>query len=279
MKDASRPDRLDPHRRRPRRPARTRSSRPSGTVITFPGFLKAYEEGRDDPSEQDEERRLPQLQVGQAVEALDARGRRPRDEPSCALHRGEPREGARGQGHRPSVDVRVDHGHDPRSRVRLQEGHGARPDVPRVRGHEAARAALRTARRLRLHRPDGGRPRPHRRGRREPRRLAEPVLERCRRRARPPRARHRPARRDRGPGDQLDRDPAHRRRRARRPVRPVHRAGRDPRERARGHRARRAHGRARRGAALPAIRRARARERIRTRAARSSRRTAATAPT
>ncbi len=42
----------------------------SGTVITFPGFLKAYEEGRDDPSEQEEERRLPQLQVGQALEAL-----------------------------------------------------------------------------------------------------------------------------------------------------------------------------------------------------------------
>ncbi|HET9244147.1 MAG TPA: type I DNA topoisomerase [Gaiella sp.] len=43
--------------------------RASGTVITFPGFLKAYESGRDEPSEDDEERRLPALQVGQTVTA------------------------------------------------------------------------------------------------------------------------------------------------------------------------------------------------------------------
>jgi DNA topoisomerase-1 len=42
----------------------------SGTVITFRGFLAAYEPGRDEPSEDDEERRLPQLEVGQAVTAL-----------------------------------------------------------------------------------------------------------------------------------------------------------------------------------------------------------------
>ena len=42
----------------------------SGTVITFPGFLKAYEEGRDEPAVDDtEERRLPQLEVGQTLEA------------------------------------------------------------------------------------------------------------------------------------------------------------------------------------------------------------------
>ena len=43
--------------------------RASGTVITFPGFLKAYESGRDEPSEDDEERRLPALEVGQTVSA------------------------------------------------------------------------------------------------------------------------------------------------------------------------------------------------------------------
>ena len=42
----------------------------SGTVITFRGFLAAYEEGRDDDPSDDEERRLPQLKVGDAVEAL-----------------------------------------------------------------------------------------------------------------------------------------------------------------------------------------------------------------
>ena len=43
--------------------------RASGTVITFPGFLKAYQSGRDEPQEQDEERRLPALTVGQTLEA------------------------------------------------------------------------------------------------------------------------------------------------------------------------------------------------------------------
>ncbi len=42
----------------------------SGTVITFRGFLAAYEEGRDDESQNgDSERRLPPLQVGETVEA------------------------------------------------------------------------------------------------------------------------------------------------------------------------------------------------------------------
>ena len=39
----------------------------SGTVITFRGFLAAYEPGKDEPSDDDEERVLPQLVVGQDV--------------------------------------------------------------------------------------------------------------------------------------------------------------------------------------------------------------------
>jgi DNA topoisomerase-1 len=42
----------------------------SGTVITFRGFLAAYEEGRDEEAESDEERRLPHLEVGDRVETL-----------------------------------------------------------------------------------------------------------------------------------------------------------------------------------------------------------------
>ncbi|HET7745352.1 MAG TPA: type I DNA topoisomerase [Gaiellaceae bacterium] len=42
----------------------------SGTVITFRGFLAAYEPGRDEPSDDDQERRLPQLAVGDEVTAL-----------------------------------------------------------------------------------------------------------------------------------------------------------------------------------------------------------------
>jgi DNA topoisomerase I len=48
---------------------RAATFRASGTVITFPGFLKAYEAGRDEPAEEDEERRLPALTVGQSLEA------------------------------------------------------------------------------------------------------------------------------------------------------------------------------------------------------------------
>ena len=42
----------------------------SGTVITFRGFLAAYEEGRDDEPGDDEERRLPPLAQGDQVKAL-----------------------------------------------------------------------------------------------------------------------------------------------------------------------------------------------------------------
>ena len=39
----------------------------SGTIITFRGFLAAYEPGKDEPTDDDEERVLPQLAVGQDV--------------------------------------------------------------------------------------------------------------------------------------------------------------------------------------------------------------------
>jgi DNA topoisomerase I len=45
----------------------------AGTVITFPGFLLAYESGRDEPSEDEEERRLPKLEVGQVLDAKELR--------------------------------------------------------------------------------------------------------------------------------------------------------------------------------------------------------------
>jgi len=44
--------------------------RASGTVVLFPGFLKLYEEGRDDARAEDEEaeRRLPKVRQGEALE-------------------------------------------------------------------------------------------------------------------------------------------------------------------------------------------------------------------
>jgi DNA topoisomerase-1 len=43
----------------------------SGTVITFRGFLAAYEEGRDEEPDDGEERRLPPLRPGDAVGVLE----------------------------------------------------------------------------------------------------------------------------------------------------------------------------------------------------------------
>jgi DNA topoisomerase I len=43
----------------------------SGTVISFRGFLAAYEPGKDEPTDEDEERVLPQLAEGQEVSLLD----------------------------------------------------------------------------------------------------------------------------------------------------------------------------------------------------------------
>jgi DNA topoisomerase-1 len=45
----------------------------SGTVITSPGFLLAYESGTDEPAEKEGESRLPPLTVGQGLEATDLR--------------------------------------------------------------------------------------------------------------------------------------------------------------------------------------------------------------
>ena len=63
---------------RPPPPARPCSFSASGKTITFPGFLRAYVEGSDDPEAELEDRevRLPTLEQGEAVanEALEAAG-------------------------------------------------------------------------------------------------------------------------------------------------------------------------------------------------------------
>ncbi len=136
----------------------------SGTVITFRGFLAAYEPGKDEPSDDDEERVLPHLSVGQEVSLAnlepDGHSTVPParyTEPTLVRALEE-----RGIG-RPStyaaiLSTIVDRGYV------FKKGTALVPDVRRVRGRQPAGAPLRAARRLRLHRADGGRPRPHRRG-------------------------------------------------------------------------------------------------------------------
>ena len=152
----------------------------SGTVITFRGFLAAYEEGRDDDVREDESAAAEaRAGPGTASHGARAEATRPHRRP---LHRGDARAGARGARHRPAVDLRGDHRHDPGPRLRLQEGHGARAVVRRLRRRAAPGAPLRPARRLRLHGQAGGRPRPHRGRRRGAAALARPLLLRRRRR-------------------------------------------------------------------------------------------------
>ena len=70
----------------------------SGTVITFKGFLAAYEEGRDDEAAGPRRRRRRGAPPAQAAHRRRARGRarrgrRPRDDPARPLHRGHARQG------------------------------------------------------------------------------------------------------------------------------------------------------------------------------------------
>ena len=129
------PDRLAPDRGATSSAGETVEFGASGTVITFRGFLAAYEEGRDDDRPAGGRRGAAPAEPrgGRRGRAARARAAGPRDEPAGALHRGDARADARGARHRPPVDLRVDHRHDPRPRLRLQEGHGARAGVPRVR--------------------------------------------------------------------------------------------------------------------------------------------------
>ena len=124
--------------------------------------------------------------------------RRPRDPAARPLHRGQPRQGAGGAGHRPAVHLRQRHLDHPGPRLRVEEGHGARADVDVVRRRQPARAALRRARRLRLHGPHGGGPRRDRPRRAGVRAVAAALLLR-QRLARPPRPGQRAAPRDRRP--------------------------------------------------------------------------------
>ena len=220
-------------------PAGTVELSASGTVITFRGFLAAYEEGRD---ERQAARRKDEA-AGGAPPAPARRGHRPahrahrgersRDLPAAALHRGHPGQGDGGARHRPALDLRLDDRHHPGPRLRLEPRLGAHPELAGVRRDPADGGALRPARRLRLHRLDGGGPRRHRPRRPAARGLAAPLL--LRRRVELGRGAARPRRgprRHRRPGDLDDR---HRRghRRAGRPLRPVRRGGRAGRRRPR----------------------------------------------
>ena len=64
----------------------------SGKVITFPGFLRAYVEGSDDPDAEleDRERRLPPVHEGDRLTTREPAARGPHHLTARPLHRGQP---------------------------------------------------------------------------------------------------------------------------------------------------------------------------------------------
>ena len=139
----------------------------------------------------------PSSRRGRAVDVEAVDGGLARDQAAGAVHRGDARAAPRGARDRPAEHVRERRQGHQGPRLRVEEGHRAHPVVHGVRRHEPARALLRRARRLRVHRGDGGRPRRDRERREGPRRVAAALL--LRRRGRHDRARAaRAAPRDRG---------------------------------------------------------------------------------
>ena len=247
-------------------------------MITFPGFLLAYESDRDEPAEEDEERRLPALEVGQALAAtaLEPEGHEtspPARYTEASLVKAlEERGIGRPSTYASIMGTILDRGYVFKKGTalvptflafavtQLLEQHFGRlvdydftarieDDLDRIAAGEEERVAW--LRRFYFGDGDAG----------------------------PARARHRPPRRDRRARGELDRDPAHGHRRAGRAVRPVRPAGRGAGERPRRHRAGRAHGGAGGGAAREAVGATASSAPIRRPGARSSRRTAATGPT
>ena len=104
----------------------------SGRTITFPGWQAVYGYRGDDDADDagDDAARLPQPRRGPGAARARGRGRRPHHPAAVPLHRGHPREDARGEGHRPPVHLRVDHADDPGPRLRVEEGPGPRADAP-----------------------------------------------------------------------------------------------------------------------------------------------------
>ena len=65
----ARPDRVGADRRDRAPTGASAEFATAGTMITFRGFLLAYEEGRDEPADDAEEKRLPPLAEGDALDA------------------------------------------------------------------------------------------------------------------------------------------------------------------------------------------------------------------
>ena len=148
----------------------------SGTVITFRGFLAAYEEPRHQrtTTADEDERRLPNVAEGDPARARRSSSRRATRRIRRRLHRGDARAHARRARHRAPVDLCIDHRHD------LDRGYVYKRGTALVPSF----LAFSVVTLLEQHfgrlvdygftASHGGRPRPHRLRRRAARRVAAP---------------------------------------------------------------------------------------------------------
>ena len=129
----------------------------------FPGYLRPTSKAATipTPSSTDRERLLRRSTVGDTCRSRALERWATRRTPG-ALHRSVAREAAGGAGHRPTVDVRVDHADDPGPRVRVEAGPALVPTWTAFAVVNLLERHFDDARRLRLHRAHGGRPRRHR---------------------------------------------------------------------------------------------------------------------
>ncbi len=65
------------------------SLRSTGTVVLFEGFLKVYEEGRDDEVVDDSDKLLPQLSVGDKTDKITITSKPTFYTTTTSLHRGK----------------------------------------------------------------------------------------------------------------------------------------------------------------------------------------------
>ena len=128
----------------------------SGTTITFPGYRAVYVASKEETGDDDAENEalLPPLTQGDEVPIASIEPNGHTTSPPARYTEASLVKRLEELGHRPSVDVGVDHPDRPGPRLRVEEGPGARADLDRVRRGPAARRALRRPRRLRLHRLD-----------------------------------------------------------------------------------------------------------------------------
>ena len=98
----------------------------SGKVIEFPGFLRAYVEGEDDPEAElaDREVHLPPMAEGDPASAVDLEPGVARHPAAGPLHRGLAGQGHGGARRGAALHLRQRHRHHPRPGLRLEEGHG-----------------------------------------------------------------------------------------------------------------------------------------------------------